>query len=234
MTTQGRAGYVSMDLIKSDFDLIASLLFENSDRDNVYHKYLLKRVPAHCQNALDVGCGTGAFSRLLATRSDRVLGLDLSPGMIDVARQRSRKHSNVSFEVADVLKMDFPSQEFDCIASINTLHHLPTEEVLLMIRKALRVNGKLIIHDLFQSEGVGDFITSTVAFPFNVGLRLVKTGRLRPPRELRRAWAQHGLNDTYLTMKQIRKICEKLLPGAQVRKHLLWQYSITWTKEPGR
>jgi ubiquinone/menaquinone biosynthesis C-methylase UbiE len=223
-----------MDVIKSDFDRIAYLLLENSDRNDVYHQYLLKQVPSNCRNSLDVGCGTGAFSRLLATRSDRVFGLDLSPGMIDVARQRSGNHSNVSFEVADVLKMDFPSQEFDYIASINTLHHLPIEEVLLKLRKAMRVNGKLIILDLFEGEGLGDFITSALAFPSNVGLRLVKTGRLRPPRELRRAWAEHGLNDTYLTMNQVRKICEKLLPGAQVRKHLLWQYSITWTKEPGR
>ena len=220
-----------MDIIRGDFDRIASLLMEDSDRNDRYHQYLLKRVPSHCENSLDVGCGTGAFSRLLATRSDRVIALDLSPGMIDVARQRSRNQTNISFEVADVLKMDFRSQEFDCIASINTLHHLPMEEVLFKLRKALRMNGKLIIHDLFQSEGLGDFITSALAFPSSVGLRLVKTGRLRPPRELRRAWAEHGLNDTYLTMNQVRKICEKLLPGAQVRKHLLWQYSLTWTKE---
>ncbi len=223
-----------MKVIKGDFDRIASLLFENSDRNNVYHKYLLRHVPSHCHNSLDVGCGTGAFSRLLATRSDRVVALDLSPGMIDLARQRSRDVSNISFEVADVLRMDFPAQEFDCIASINTLHHLPMEEVLLMMRKALRVNGKLIILDLFQGEGLGDIITSTLAFPSSIALRLMKTGRLRPHRELRRAWTQHALNDTYLTMNQVRKMCEKLLPGAQVRKHLLWQYSIRWRKEAGK
>src|SRR2546423_5187088 len=153
MTSHEQAEYVSMDVIKDDFDRIASLLMENSDRNDVYHQYLLKRVPSPCQNSLDLGCGTGAFARLLATRSERVLALDLSPGMIDVARQRSRNHSNISFEVADVLKMDFPSREFDCIASINTLHHLPTEDALLKMRKALRVNGRLIILDLFQAEG---------------------------------------------------------------------------------
>ena len=220
-----------MEVIQSDFDRIASLLLENSDRNNTYHQYLLKHVPSHCYNSLDVGCGTGAFSRLLATRCDRVIALDLSSGMIDLARRRSRNLSNISFEVADVLKIEFPSQEFDCIASINTLHHLPMEEVLLKMKKALRVNGKLIILDLFQGEGLGDFIRSAPAILASVGLRLMKTGRLRPSRELRRAWAEHGLNDTYLTMNQVRKICEQLLPGGQVRKHLLWQYSIVWTKE---
>lgn len=229
--TQGQPDGVSIEVIKSDFDRIAGLLAENSDQSNTYHKHLLKHVPPHCDSSLDVGCGTGAFSRLLATRSDRVLALDLSPGMIDLARQHSGDLFNISFEVADVLKMDFPSQEFDCIASINTLHHLPMEEVLLKMRKALRVNGKLIILDLFQGEGMADFITSALAFPTSVGSRFMKTGRLRPPRELRNAWAEHALNDLYLTMNQVRRMCEKLLPGAQVRKHLLWRYSITWTKE---
>jgi len=31
-------------------------------------------------------------------------------------------------------------------------------------------------------------------------------------------------------LSQVRKICEDVLPGAQVRKHLLWRYSIVWKK----
>jgi hypothetical protein len=98
------------------------------------------------------------------------------------------------------------------------------------MRDALKPGGTLIVLDLFQEEGLADALTSGLAVPVNAALRLVKTGRLRRPRELRAAWAEHGRHDSYLTLDQVRQICDSVLPGAQVRKHLLWRYSITWKK----
>jgi ubiquinone/menaquinone biosynthesis C-methylase UbiE len=190
----------------------------------------LKQLPPHCMEALDIGCGTGAFSRLLAQRSERVLGLDLSPRMIEIARERSRATPNVEYVVGDATAWPFPAARFDCIASIATLHHLPAETTLARMRDALKPGGTLIVLDLFQGEGLGDVLASVLAVPVDIALRLVKTGRLRQSREVRAAWAEHGRHDSYLTLAQVRQICDSVLPGAQVRKHLLWRYSITWKK----
>ncbi|MEH1783075.1 MAG: class I SAM-dependent methyltransferase [Nostoc sp.] len=57
-----------------------------------YHNFLLKQLPFHCENVLDIACRTGLFSRLLAKRADRVVAIDLSPKMIEVAKQKSRQH----------------------------------------------------------------------------------------------------------------------------------------------
>jgi SAM-dependent methyltransferase len=51
---------------------------------------------------LDVGCGNGRLSRLLAPAFPRVLGVDLSPAAIELARRESAGHGRVAFEVADV------------------------------------------------------------------------------------------------------------------------------------
>ena len=64
----------------------------------------------------------------------------------------------------------------------------------------------------------------------NLALNLWHNGRLRPPAAVREAWAAHGQNDSYLTLRGVRRICEKELPGARVKKHLLWRYSIVWQK----
>ena len=181
--------------------------------------------------ALDIGCGTGAFARLLAERADRVLGLDLSPHMIRLARERSRQYSNVDFRVADVTAWAFPRARFDCIASIATFHHLPLEEMLVKTRGALKVGGTLLILDLYEQKGLAGFFVGALAVPVHLALRLIKTGRLRQSREAREAWAQHGLHEAYLSLSRIQQSCARLLPGAWVRRHLLWRYSIVWKKE---
>jgi SAM-dependent methyltransferase len=55
------------------------------DHNAHYHAFLLGQLPTRCGQALDVGCGTGSFARLLAGRCDQVLGIDLSPRMVAVA-----------------------------------------------------------------------------------------------------------------------------------------------------
>lgn len=216
--------------IREDFDRIALLSKGGWGHNSHYHDFLLKQIPSHCRNALEIGCGTGAFARLLAKRSDRVLALDLSPNMIRIARDRSKQHSNIRFRIADAVKWDSPAEHFDCIVSVATLHHLPIQEMLSKMKIALRVNGTLVVLDLFQAEGLRDVLTNTLAIPVNLVLRLVKNGRLRETRRLREAWAEHGQSDSYLTLSHIRQVCASTLPGARVRKHLLWRYSITWRK----
>ena len=216
--------------IQTDFDRIALLSGDDWDHNEHYHSFLLRHIPVHCRAALDIGCGTRAFSRRLAERSDRVVALDLSPQMIRLARERSRCYSNIEFHVADATTWDFPLERFDCVASLATLHHLPIEEMLLKMKGALRPGGVLVVLDLYRATGLFDTFTSLVAISTNLVLRLVKNGRLRERREVREAWAEHGKNDFYSTLAQISRICETALPGARMRKHLLWRYSIVWKR----
>jgi ubiquinone/menaquinone biosynthesis C-methylase UbiE len=150
--------------------------------------------------------------------------------MIRIARDRSKQYSNITFRIADASEWEFPVERFDCIVSIATLHHLPIQEMLSKMKIALRVNGTLVVLDLFQAEGLRDALANALAIPVNLVLGLVKNGRLRETRRLREAWAEHGQSDSYLTLSHIRQVCVSTLSGAKVRKHLLWRYSITWRK----
>ena len=216
--------------IRADFDRIALLSGGEWDHSSQYHDFLLQHIPSPCRESLEIGCGAGAFSRLLAKASERVLALDLSPNMIRIAKERSVLFPNINFQVADVMSRELPPEKFDCIATVATLHHLPIAEVLPKIKNALKVNGVLLILDLFQAEGLVDAVTSALAVPVSVGLKLIRHGRMRVPRHVREAWAEHGRHDSYLTLAQVHKVCGEMLPGAEVRKHLLWRYSIIWKK----
>jgi ubiquinone/menaquinone biosynthesis C-methylase UbiE len=98
----------SMSKIRADFDRIALLSENDWNHNDHYHDFLLKQLPPHCTYALEIGCGTGAFSRLLARHADRVLALDLSPQMIRVAKERSKQYPNIGFQVADAMTWEFP------------------------------------------------------------------------------------------------------------------------------
>ncbi len=218
--------------IQRDFDRIAALPSEAWDHNSHYHPFLLKHIPAAADSeALEIGCGTGTFSRLLARRFRRVLALDLSPRMIETAREQSRQYPNIDFRVADAMTFDCPQEHFGCVTSIATLHHLPLEQILAKMKTALKTGGTLAVLDLFKNDGVVDSLTAACAVPVSAGLRFIKSGRLREPAEARAAWAEHGRSDVYLSMSQVRRACASLLPGAQVRKHLLWRYSVVWKKE---
>jgi 2-polyprenyl-3-methyl-5-hydroxy-6-metoxy-1,4-benzoquinol methylase len=217
-----------MDTIRADFDRIALLPDDGWDHNHHYHDYLLRQLPARCSFALDIGCGTGAFARQLAERADHVLAIDLSPRMIEIARERSANHPNIAYQVADILEWELPRQHFDCIASIATLHHLPMAALLPRVRGALSEQGVLLVLDLFQARTVVDFLVSALAVPANVFGRLAHSGRLSVPREVKEAWAEHGRHDRYLTLRDVRRLCAEHLPGAVVRRHLFWRYSLVW------
>jgi SAM-dependent methyltransferase len=216
--------------IRADFDRLARLHDDAWDHNRHHHGFLLAHVPRPCREALEIGCGAGAFSHALAARAERVLALDLSPEMIRAARAREPCHANLEFEVADAAAWPFPSERFDCIASIATLHHLDPRALIPRLREALRPGGVLLALDLVADESPLDLARSGVAIFVDVALRLWHSGRLRDPKPVREAWEEHGRGETYLRLSEVRTLCRELLPGAEVRRHLLWRYSIVWRK----
>ena len=220
-----------MSSVEADFNRLALLDEDGWTANNHYHDFLLRHVPAGCGNALEIGCGTGAFARQLAERCGHVVGLDLSAEMIRVARARSSQLENLEFQLADAMTWDFPQSHFDFICSIATLHHLDQRELLPKIKDALKPGGVLVILDLVESSGLIERMFDVVGLGVSSGLRLVHNGRLQPPPEVRKAWEQHGKHDSYSTIKQMRALADEILPGSSVKRHLLWRYTLVYQKQ---
>lgn len=220
-----------MSSIEADFDRLALLDDEGWTANNHYHKFLLNHVPQNCENALEIGCGTGAFARQLATRCKRVIALDLSPEMIRVARSRSARFDNLEFQLADAMTWSFPQSQFDFICSIATLHHLQQRELFMKIKDALKPRGFLVVLDLVQSSSFAERMFDVVALGVSGGLRLIHNGRLKPPAEVRKAWEQHGKHDHYSTISGTRALADEILPGSSVRRLLLWRHALVYQKQ---
>ena len=148
--------------VRREFDRIARLSIGYPDEDR-YHEWLLRHVPRPCENALDIGCGTGSLARALAERAARVHAIDLSPGMVSAARERCQDLPNIEFAVSDFLSAEFPSDHFDCIAAVGVMHHMPWARAVERAKALLRPEGRLLIIDLFEDDGLCDYLVSGVA-----------------------------------------------------------------------
>ncbi len=218
------------DRIRDDFDRLAAFDHAGWNHNSHYHPYLLRHLPDRPATGLEVGCGTGVFSRLLATRCEHVTGIDLSGEMIRLARERSAGIPNIHYEQADVLDYLQPGMTFGVITSIATLHHLSLESILPRLRDALVPGGVLLVLDLYTPENRPDLLLSglTGMVASNLFKRWHRVPS--PTSGESAAWEAHGVHDVYPRLSQVRQFCATQLPGAQVRKHVLWRYSLLWRK----
>jgi ubiquinone/menaquinone biosynthesis C-methylase UbiE len=108
---------------------------------------------------LDVGCGTGVLTRLLAGLPGvaSVLGVDPAPGLLQKARSAAAAMPNVSFREGDGRSLPFDQASFDVVASDSMLSHVPgPERAIEEAFRVLRAGGCLAVFD-------GDYATTTVA-----------------------------------------------------------------------
>ncbi|MGP4089342.1 class I SAM-dependent methyltransferase, partial [Streptomyces sp. KR55] len=110
-----------------------------------YHPLLLKQVPDGARTALDVGCGTGRFARLLAARGLDVEGVDANAEVIEAARAAG---GGPQYRRADVREGQLPDGRYDFISCIASLHHMPFDTVLTL-RQALAPGGVLAALGLY-------------------------------------------------------------------------------------
>ena len=109
--------------------------------------------------ALDVGCGTGAVTRVLSEmpRLREVIGIDPSRVFIERARGFAKGISGISFATGDARDLQFDEDSFDLVVFHTVLCHVSEpEQALHEARRVLRPRGWLAIFD-------GDYPTASVA-----------------------------------------------------------------------
>jgi ubiquinone/menaquinone biosynthesis C-methylase UbiE len=108
-------------------------------------------LPVSRRRALDFGCGVGRLTQPLADHFEEVRGVDISPIMLEQARQFNRKGDRCQYvwNSAPDLRI-FPDQAFDFIYSRITLQHVPPARVESYLKEFLRVlaPGGLLLFQL--------------------------------------------------------------------------------------
>jgi ubiquinone/menaquinone biosynthesis C-methylase UbiE len=147
---------------------------------------------------LDVGCGTGAGSRAAAATAGTVVGIDLSPKMIQQAVGLADGIENVRFEVGDAEQLPFGDHEFTSVLCSNAFHHYP--DPLQATREMARVlapGGRLVIGDACADQAM-----ARIADRF---LRVLEPGHVRLYRSTELGSFLHGAG---LTQVMLRRMME--------------------------
>jgi SAM-dependent methyltransferase len=202
------------------------------DHNGRYHRLLLRQIPPGAQRVLDVGCGAGTLARRLATVVPQVDAVDRSPAMIAAANGQAPGH--VRLHLSDALAVDLPAAGYDAVVSSAVLHHLPLEEALPRMALWLRPGGVLAAVAVPRVDLPRELPIELAATVTHHGLGLVFAA-LRPltGAPLLRHEPTHDampIADSALTTRQLRAATRDVLPGAQVRRLLLWRYLLTWRK----
>jgi 2-polyprenyl-3-methyl-5-hydroxy-6-metoxy-1,4-benzoquinol methylase len=106
---------------------------------------------------LDIGCGTGSLSIVLAGLGHTVTGIDVSPAMISHAQAKAAAHGfQIEFHVMDAAFPVLPDQQFDVIICRHLLWALPEPELVLQRWvDFLKQKGRLILIEGFWVTGAG-------------------------------------------------------------------------------
>lgn len=103
--------------------------------------------PQPGMTCIDLGCGTGAFTRRLRSFGLDLTGVDISPRSIE----RARQHGGATFLVGDVCASGAASSSYDFAVMSGVLHHLPTADTrIASLREALRLlkpGGRFFSYD---------------------------------------------------------------------------------------
>ena len=124
-----------------------------------YHRYAVSLEASKDKDVLDVACGEGYGSAMLATVAKSVVGVDISEEVV-VHASDTYATRNLVFRQGSVLKLDFDDDSFDVVVSFETIEHLAEQtEMLSELRRVLRAKGSLIISSPNRpvySEGNGE------------------------------------------------------------------------------
>ena len=140
---------------------------------------------------LDVGCGYGILSNLIAVRGKKryVTGVDLSPKRIRVAQSTVQGRKNIRFVEQDA--NDLVLEPCDAVIMSDFLHHIPpdvAQRLLVKISERLVQGGLLIIQDVDSKPRWKSWVTVGIDRTMNIGKKLYH----RPHAELHRVLEDIG------------------------------------------
>ncbi len=144
--------------------------------EEIFKAYSAKPV----KSILDVGCGTGGHSILLARRGYRVTGIDTSRVMINKAKEKSKGHgTGLTFQTSDIRKFDLKKRFDACISMFAVLDYVTETDGILKalgnIRRHLKP-GSIFTFDFWNGLAVLRILPSVrVKVVEKGGKRIIRT-----------------------------------------------------------
>ena len=165
----------------------------------------------HAREVLDVGCGIGVGPAYIARTHDcRVVGVDLSPKMIEWARQRARGEGvadRVELVVADLLGLPFEADRFDVVVAESVLAFVDDKAAAIAeLVRVTKPGGYVGLNELVPLAEMPDDLAQVAS---DMGSKILNA------HDWQALWDGSGLTD------RVVKI-HRLDPVVEVRSRMRW------------
>jgi len=94
------------------------------------------------QSVLEIGCGTGYFTKELIKTGACITSIDISPNLIEEAINKIHS-KNIKFKIENAYEMSFDNNSFDAVIGSSVLHHLDVDKALQEIYRVLKPGGTI-------------------------------------------------------------------------------------------
>jgi 2-polyprenyl-3-methyl-5-hydroxy-6-metoxy-1,4-benzoquinol methylase len=91
---------------------------------------------------LELGCGTGSFTRELARAGADVVAIDVSPELLEIARANCSA-PNIQYQIQNAYALSYSEDVFDSVVGSSVLHHLEVKDALRDIYRVLKPGGAI-------------------------------------------------------------------------------------------
>lgn len=137
-----------LEKVKVDYDVIAKD-FSKTRRELWSDLLFLGDWAKKGDNILDLGCGNGRLVKLFKDLRINYTGIDISPNLINEAKQDFGENSKQKFMIGNALDLPFEDNSFDKVYSIAFLHHIPSKKMRIQvmdeIKRVLKPDGLLLL-----------------------------------------------------------------------------------------
>lgn len=94
-------------------------------------------------NVLEIGCGSGYFSKELLKTKAKITSIDISPDLLEIAK-KNYQAENIFFLIENAYSMSFADSQFDYVVGSSVLHHLEIQKAFQEIYRVLKPGGKIL------------------------------------------------------------------------------------------
>ena len=122
--------------------------FEEFEASGISNSNFLSEFVENNFEVVDYGCGIGRVAKFLSSKVRLLHGIDISPEMLEYARQYCKDCKNIKFTLTDSTKIPLKDSSIDFAYSLLTLQHLEKEDALLVLKELYRVlkdNSKIFL-----------------------------------------------------------------------------------------
>lgn len=108
----------------------------------------------HLNKTLELGCGNGTYSKIIAKNATQLTATDYSEQMVTITKDRLIQENNTIVEIANCFNLNYSKESFDTVFMANLLHIIDQPKAaILQAEQCLNKKGQLIILD-FGMEGM--------------------------------------------------------------------------------